>query len=283
MVGFIRTLRHTGCKATVVFFVDTRAYSQLSSDHLHQMENCGMIMINVGVITNIGDLCFPYVPMADFLYKNQLLINRVILVDGFDSAFQGDPFTKYFIHGKMYFTSEHITFRSSRLWRQRLYRQYGVKMNRNSLVINSGQIYGDTHTFLHFLDIFFRWYNYSSFANTMREEHDQTLINFLIYHGELDNEGLDYVIDEVNNSFACNVLWVRFKKNTSPIWGNILSSDNQTIGLGIHYFWDYETIRQSLKQLCPQGKYQVQDFIREKKEYKSEMIRVTGRKIKKKA
>jgi hypothetical protein len=107
-------------------------------------------------------------------------------------------------------------------------------VNPSSLVINGGQFYGDINSVLLFLDIFFHFYNPNSNSESII---DQSIFNYLIYSGLLKRNGLDFVIDEKNNSIACLVLWPKFSQKNPQVWGEILSESNKTLALGIHYFW----------------------------------------------
>jgi hypothetical protein len=84
------------------------------------MKKCRFLLVNIGILNRKVDFCIAYVPMTEFLFKYRHYINRVIIIDGFDSTFQGDPFTKYFTEGRMYFISEYVQFKNNKFWREML-------------------------------------------------------------------------------------------------------------------------------------------------------------------
>lgn len=96
ILPFVRTLRSTGCKATLVIITDDGVLKKLTHNHLKQIENCGIIFYNLHKfkIGYVGTTRF--IPITDYIMKNKQYIDRIIMIDAYDVVFQGDPFTDRF-------------------------------------------------------------------------------------------------------------------------------------------------------------------------------------------
>lgn len=120
LIVFMRTLRTTHSKCSVVFLMDQKTYKNLEKDTRKYLKKCGCQVINIGKIPDEGQKNLPnfrfYVAYM-FLLRNKGEFNRVIIIDALISTFQGDPFnnqinTTHFnvlYEGSTYSKSEHHT------------------------------------------------------------------------------------------------------------------------------------------------------------------------------
>ena len=93
---YIRTLRTTGCKATVFILFDDAAYNKLSKDTFELFRNCSINIYNIGQFPSFSKypnvFAHKHIYIFDFLYKVGYLFDRILLADLYDSVFQKDPF-----------------------------------------------------------------------------------------------------------------------------------------------------------------------------------------------
>ena len=111
LVLFQRTLRSSGCNATLVILLDHRAYESLDEDTRKFTEDCHTQIIltpNAPMRKRhpIAGKCFMFHLCFEFLRENELLIDRVIFDDLFDTIFQEDPFSTKFPTNKLHMVHE---------------------------------------------------------------------------------------------------------------------------------------------------------------------------------
>lgn len=92
---FVRTLRATGSKAQVVMLLDEQSYKSIDPISKEELENCGAQVVNCGdfKFTDKRSRCtLKFMLTHLYIRRNIQKMNRVILVDLFDTVFQSDPF-----------------------------------------------------------------------------------------------------------------------------------------------------------------------------------------------
>jgi hypothetical protein len=91
---FVRTLRTTGCKASVAIFVNWEALDHFIPNLFEFLDVCGCTVIEVGLVHAPGWMLnlFRHVFLYSFFKDRHGLFNRVVIADLFDTVFQGDPF-----------------------------------------------------------------------------------------------------------------------------------------------------------------------------------------------
>jgi hypothetical protein len=80
ILPFIRSLRSTGCKATLVFIINNAAMGVMTPHHFKQIEYCGVVFHNVGKFNFPEIISALYMPVFDYILKQQALIDRIFLL-----------------------------------------------------------------------------------------------------------------------------------------------------------------------------------------------------------
>jgi hypothetical protein len=75
--------------------------NKLTDEHMKEIENCGVIFHNVGNFDLPLIQASLYIPINDYILKQQDYINRILFLDVFDSVFKQILFIKTF--KKIYF------------------------------------------------------------------------------------------------------------------------------------------------------------------------------------
>jgi hypothetical protein len=91
---FVRSLRTTGCLASMAIFADLAAVSSLSQRGLEILVNCGTTIILVDDIVGHRHnyMIVRFRLIYEFLLTRWSLFDRVLVIDLFDTFVQGDPF-----------------------------------------------------------------------------------------------------------------------------------------------------------------------------------------------
>jgi hypothetical protein len=98
VVPFIRTLRTTGSRATVILFVDSNAGSKVDPSLTSFFNACAITVLYVKHrhISARHSKQMRHMLFADFFRTRYYLFDRILTVDLFDTVFQGDPFFEGF-------------------------------------------------------------------------------------------------------------------------------------------------------------------------------------------
>ena len=198
---FVRTLRSTGCKATVVVFVDELFMKGLNARQLKMFEYCGVNFINIGAFKD------PYkesvyearhVLVYDFIATYRDDFDRVIFVDMADTFFQMDPFTTDFGYFTMGVTSELVTLNNDPVnntkWIQIADPDYASnpQFYDERVALNAGLIFGSVEGFMIFYSVFF---NLPCFRSEFAPKTiDQGYVNYLYHKGLFKQAGLDLMV-----------------------------------------------------------------------------------------
>ena len=91
---FVRTLRTSKSKCSIVLLFDKRIINSLSSDEKKMLSKCGVQIIQFDPLNNPGvyPKSYAFQLFESFIRHNVHKINRIIICDLFDFLFQGDPF-----------------------------------------------------------------------------------------------------------------------------------------------------------------------------------------------
>lgn len=197
LMTFIRTLRGTGCEATVILFVDTSFINKSTSFEKQMLKDCGIQLINMGKM---------HMPYRKFLFESRHLIyneflkkyrkvfDRVIIIDIADTVFQIDPFTQEFGYYTLDFSTEGYLLNSdpenNTLWisiADPNYQKHKIIYD-DKYPLNFGLFYGSIDAILHFYNIFLKCKIYTDFkVNTI----DQGYLNFLFYNGFFEKHNIN--------------------------------------------------------------------------------------------
>ncbi|OHT04335.1 hypothetical protein TRFO_28159 [Tritrichomonas foetus] len=193
-----RTIRATGTKARVFIFMDTDAIAKLNQFEKQVLNNCSIDIIDVG---NIGRYPhYAYCFIRFYIYYDFLKnlpneeISRVILFDGQDVIFQGDPFYEGFTSDQLILTVEDRLIHESR-WAKRTYKKYFKKIKADLKLyyrpmINAGIALGGKKTIMAFIEAFTKRFSLEDLSIQVKKMQyvDQAIVHALIYDGDLEKQ-----------------------------------------------------------------------------------------------
>lgn len=230
LVPFTRSLRTTGSKALFVIFIDDLAKEKLDPTLSTFAANCGITFISIGK-TNFtrNELLLVRNPLLyDFLKLRPNVFKRILIVDLFDSIFQGDPFYEEFDTDTVGFSIETHRCDVGQI------RNAGYLIGKKNASIfykrqcvNIGTIVGCYEHVLRFL------HYYVNYLHNIPEEKfkklywipDQVILNTMINTNLTDKLGIK----------------IHFYKNDEPyaVLMNLFKIKNVTFDVG--YFKPYES------------------------------------------
>ena len=252
LIACIKSLRTTGCKASFFIFTDDNTIKNIPLKLLNFLNNCKCFLINIKEFPNLSSRefwGFRYLLIQKFLVSHQYNINRVLIIDLFDTIFQGDPFTNLIDKNFIYFSSEFQSISKCYInydWIKTIdpinYLNFA-----NKTIINGGTIIGGLYPILKFLNIFFSLFNPNDLSSMIID--DQGYINYLIYSNFLKN--INFLIDisgEILVSLNKVLVWQRIPNDYTI--GNFQFKSNLKFPSIIHQYKFDKACRNSLIKYC---------------------------------
>jgi hypothetical protein len=268
VVPFVRTLRTTGSRATVIFFTDKDGALKVNADLASFFHSCAITLIKIdrrqaGVRHNkqLRHLLF-----AEFFRTRYFLFDRILTVDLFDTVFQGDPFFEGFNRDAISF--DHY-----------FYPPFGNVLNgilavigppdekiRQEVshrdVINSGLTTGGIELQMRF------WVLYRQLLLTLNITvlnavvyADQDLVNALIRSNATLRAGIPIVLYDAEDYFhLADKQWLR--KGVVPQIGQYKMPETDVFPLVIHQADRSPPLTVSIVQACPQEFPQSEVYLR---------------------
>ena len=108
LIPFIRSIRTTHTSASVVLLYSSDLIKNDDPKYIKLIKTCGVqiVVIQDRNLTRKSDILYYQIFLyIQFLSTNAHRLNRVILVDLYESIFQQDPFTTNFLNDYVYFTN----------------------------------------------------------------------------------------------------------------------------------------------------------------------------------
>ena len=108
-IVFVRSLRTTGCLASIIILTDDETYSHFSYSEFEALFNCGCYVISIGVkpvMTWGSFIKWRLEAYYSFLLPRITQVKRIIISDINDIVFQGDPFDEEFSGNSIIFGIE---------------------------------------------------------------------------------------------------------------------------------------------------------------------------------
>lgn len=188
---FVQSLRTTSCKAKCIFILDEEGFNSLDEQMYNQVIACGGQIINVGYVKEMSipeKQNYLYIFCYEFLLANCGAINRFIIADMYDNAFQGDPFNRQMEENLLKIVDERVTFDSepgytNMEWLQQFDSRISPKYYKYYYC--TGFIGGKAHLMLRFLHVFIEHMKFG------RVYTDQGLFNYLYFSGILRQHGIE--------------------------------------------------------------------------------------------
>lgn len=252
---YVRTLRSTGCKATVIVLIDDKCYNRLSNRERQVLDECGINLINYGDITPV---------FKKYIYETRLILmygiiltyrkqfDRVIIADIFDTIFQSDPFIPGFNNNTMCFTTEGYFNNNdptnNTKWIKVADPDYfkDIHFYDDKIVINGGLFFGSTDGILLFFKLFLSLKVFDDFTV---KTVDQGYMNYLYHRGIFMKNGLnltltfpgDYIISARGHKF-------NLKPSADGLQMMLLSSNPPAV---LHQYNRGPSVLESIKKTCP--------------------------------
>ncbi|KAK8875882.1 hypothetical protein M9Y10_006057 [Tritrichomonas musculus] len=263
LLPFTRSLRTTGSQCRVFIFSDEKSMLKITQDELMVLDRCSITLVKTGYSfskmnwAEIILLRYPF--FYDFLFYRRHLIDRVIIVDLYDTVFQGDPFTSNFKSEYFYFAEENTAIENcwiNALWLQKAAPDSYEEIKGNK-VLNAGLFLGGTLPVLQFLDIYLKFYEKKRMNMTAP---DQGYFNYVAYTIILKNDRFKAKILTSNDGII--VLSYFQEKETKFVLGSFKPKDADVYPRIIHQYDTRSEFRVSVLFACPKGKLNTSTYIR---------------------
>lgn len=271
LLPFVRTLRTTGSKAHVFLFTDNKGKSMLTQDELMLLDKCSIFIINTGTFHLEWKrfLILRYPLFYDFLYYRVHLMDRVIIVDLFDTVFQGDPFTSSFHNDTFYFAKENITIDQcwmNSMWAKRAAPDLYDEI-KNNTIVNSGLFMGGIIPVLHFLDIYMTLYD--TFTLNDVNAPDQGYFLFATYHIVVKSPRIKV---RFLSSFDGVVVFENYAEKSRFVFGDFKPRNSSIYPRILHQYDKNSELRISVYYACPKGFLNTSTYIRQHQEVKQDDV-----------
>lgn len=272
LVPFTRSLRTTGSKALVVIFIDDLAKQKIDTSLSTFAANCGITFIYIGKtnFTRNELLLFRNPLLFDFLKLRPNLFKRILIVDLFDSIFQGDPFYEDFDTTTVGFSVETHRCDVGQIRNAGyLVGKKQAKVFFNHSCVNIGTIVGCYEHVVMFL------YHYVNYLKNIPEEKmkklywipDQVILNTMINLNITDELGIKIHLYKNDEPYA--VLMNLFKTKGVPFdVGYFKPYENSMYPFVVHLFDRSRRFCKSVLDRCPQIFPTNDSYIRCSGEYK---------------
>lgn len=194
VLTFVRTLRSTNSKCSILFFCDKDYQNEINQRELQEINNCGVTWCVLDTIntTLVRD---PRVlrRLLEFFFLRRFnsFFNRVLIVDVADTMFQKDPFTNSLPSDKLTLSIERVQFGAHDWMMQRNNDTDPFRFNYDfwyfKYIINSGLIYGPSNIVY---DLYSQMMRPSIFLNPKCD--DQSLLDMTYYYGYFTYVHIDF-------------------------------------------------------------------------------------------
>lgn len=266
IVPFTRTLRTSGCIATMILITNGIATNKLEKGCMPEfLTNCGVQILGIGEISGKRPflLCSRNIILHDFLKNRINVFNRILIVDLYDTIFQGDPFTENLNPSVLGISEETTTVLGSQV--SALISILGPTLGKqiaNHNCLNAGTLIGGFNVIFSFLRSFVTFYYSFSIEERKRHENicdiiDQVYVNILIY---CNMTNLSFRLYKTNEEYI--TCWDIFSWKFSKRLGDF-TVNNSVYPLVIHLFDRIDETSISIQHLCPQIFPQSDSYVRE--------------------
>jgi len=265
LVACVKSLRTTGSKATFFVFTDSETLSSVPQQVIDLANHCGCIFVNIGVFPSLSNKefwGFRYLLYDKFLVSHYIFINRVLIIDLFDTIFQGDPFSKNTRDDKVYFSSEfqkiikcYINYDWIKVLAPNNYSEYGEKT-----IINGGSLIGGALPIIRLLRVFFSMFDYKNLSSMLVD--DQGYMNYILYSNILETHRINYAIDESGEiivSLNKVLVWQRIPNDYTV--GNFVMKDGFRHPPVVHQYKFDIACRESIIKHCYEPAFNMDLFL----------------------
>lgn len=258
LIPSLRSLRTTGSKCGMIIFTDSELFQKFNNSLLKFLEDCGCLIINVGKLsTSRKKTLFMArnLVIYKFLKINYKLLKRVIIIDLYDTIFQGDPFNDYFLNDAIGLSLETTKIQGSHIDGISILfgREKANQMCYKRKIINCGTILGSSQLVMKFLSLFLTFatnLDYLKFKELINTGYpDQAIVNALVCGNILDQHGIKYhLYTQSENYVSLHKIFRRKELNFSL--GNFIFNSSYYPVL-IHLFDRSRMFCKSVLDACP--------------------------------
>lgn len=271
---FVRSVRTTGCKATIIILFDEKAYGKLTDDIYALFKNCSVNCYNIGHVNKWNNsnsiFAIKHLIAYDFIYKTAYLFDRILLIDLLDVVFQDDPFFEAVDPDALTIIKEARLFKDDSKNVERITPL--IKYNKSmasSQVLNAGIFYGSPEILMKFETLYFHCFD----INRIDETHctcDQGHLNYFYVSGILNREFPKLNLWHRDQGFE-SLASTKDRPNEADL-GDIYYLHKRAII--IHMFDRSKDMVKMVERVCPQGSYVVPDgtYTRHRKNWFDKII-----------
>lgn len=247
LIVFMRTLRTTKSKCSVVLITDDSAYKKMENITKEYMEFCGCQIINAGKIMinpyTYREVNWRFYMLYIFLIRNKRFIDRVITLDVFDSAFQGDPFNTQVNRTHINAVDEGIPYKLCNI-NSNWFRDIAGSMSDEESEIFfpcAGYLGASVNMMISFLDLYFQKYKWGGNYN------DQGLVGYLVVRSPFRK-----LRSEVRQTeFVYHNARFHFNGGYTKIGDVRTIRNNDAYASVIHHYYTSKSFKSSLEEACP--------------------------------
>jgi hypothetical protein len=262
IVPFVRTLRTTGSRATLVVLTDQVISAEANPSLSSFLDACGCSLLPVPKKDNIihrasiSEIYMARIQMCyDFLKERYWLFDRVLLADIFDTVFQGDPFYKGL--GRDFVALSEESFSCSGNHRS------AVKLLMDPVPVddrwwsvkckNTGLMIGGARPLLMYLSVLLEYAAKIPLSILERiPMTDQVFTNTLLSLGVLEARGVPFRFWKEGEPYiAMWNIWERH--NVTYRLGDFRLFENGMYPLGLHMFDRHKGFTFSVLGACPES------------------------------
>ena len=206
---FIRTLRTTKSNSSAVLIFDERAFYKLTPDTWKLLKNCSVNVYNLGSVSNSTGknsvFAVKHLMAYDFIIKNWVFFDRILLCDLTDVFFQQDPFFEEVNPYALTVVEEPKLMKNDKINRNRVTPVLNVTHSMgNYHILNGGIFYGGPEILVRYENLYFRQFDSSRIDET-HKTCDQGYLNAFQASGLLEQEFPIFHIWGKNQGFHANV------------------------------------------------------------------------------
>jgi len=256
LVPLLRTLRTVGCRATVVVWLDSQSFSQIDFAFKSFLSKCSVLYYNFGdlVCESYEEYVFlRWFLSYDFLLANRFVFDRVIICDGSDVIFQGDPFCEGFNRSSVSLNFE--TQFGDVGMAEMVTPFFGSDLAHQKIVpfrhINAGAIWGNAQNIFLFLGYFHEFCRKQKRTQFLASAKtfllNQVIINVFIRANMFRN----LTFDVVDCSSVCCCMW---DMNSMTFLNKTLGNFtwNSAYPKLVHIYDRFPQFIDSVRDACPQ-------------------------------
>ena len=264
VMPLIRTLRTTKTKASCVFIIERNSYSLFSNGMKKFIENCGVQVLTFDFPINNMRILYTknylYHLAELFLRSNQASIQRVAIVDLFDTIFQGDPFNEFLPKNEIHIVDEGAVL-SGKGFVGNTNRRWIRAFDQNFIFTDeildtkfwcTGYMEGPCNYMITFLNLF------NQIVNSDPNSSDQGGFNYLNYTGKLQKAILPVAPPDKNERVRHASI---FRLSEKFPYATAMYNTNLTATVLHHIYHSNDAFKISFLKACPRPDSTYQSYL----------------------